>query len=350
MRSFKKVILSSSAFLLIVCLLSALFIGTYFNTETGYYQDIKYRDKLKGKIDCLVVGSSHELCGFKPEIMNRRMGCCCYNISGTAMSPVNKILMLEEEIDRNPVKTVVIGIGDEDLNYDEFSNAEGEIALIPRVRSVKKRLNIVKDCVPVSDYPYVYAVYMNEGTKALLKVVTGRYESKVDPEALGWYSKEPKDITAPDYEICSAYNSTKTEFETPGNRERLLELIEMCRSRGINVILLSIPVSEKKIWPADNYDELYSIYDSIAEKYGCTFIDLNLIKNRKDLFSDEYSFTDDSHMSYKGAEAATELFCDVMTKINSGEDVSDMFYSSYDEAKKHFNYYEKYQSLTKEQS
>lgn len=350
MRSFKKIILPSLLFFLLTGLISTVAIGTFFMTETGYYQDIKYRDQLKGTIDCFLIGSSRELCGFVPEIVNQNTEYNCYNLSGSAMSPSNKILMLEEEIDRNPVKTVIIGVGDDDLNYQaKQANAEGEIALIPRIRSVKKRLSILKNYVLPEDYAYIYAVYMNEGTKTFTKLIAGKYESAVDAEALGWHAKESKNIRISDEKIYTSYRCSEADFETPGNRERLYDLIDLCKSRGIEVILVSFPVSESKIWPIKNYDELYNIYCSIAQEYKCPFIDLNLLKNRKDLFSDKYSFTDVDHMSTEGAETATKLTCDIINKIHSGEDVSDMFYSSYDEAIKHFEYYEIYQKLIQEQ-
>lgn len=347
MRNFKKVLLESLAFFVIITGISAITIYYFFNTETQYYQDVDYRNSLKGTIDCVIIGSSDGLAGFVPSIINNKLNCSCYNLCGASLSLNGRIELLKEEIDRNPIETIIVNVCDDDLIYDiETHNAEGDTLLLPRIDGNNKRFKYFSENVLIKDYPYVYAQYMQNGFKA---IVNYNKKSAVDYEALGWHKKEANNIFLSDEEIKHSFLMCNRIVEKKGNRSRLLELIELCQSRNIRVVLVNLPISESRIWQNKNYDDLKKIFENVAKRKNCIFMDLNLIKNREQIINDRESFADQMHLSIQGAKASTELFCDVLKKNDAGENISDMFYDSYDEAIKHFEYYEIYQKLIQEQ-
>ena len=69
----------------------------------------------------------------------------------------------------------------------------------------------------------------------------------------------------------------------------------------------------------------------LAEKYGVPLFDFNLLRSRYELFSDETSFSDDSHLSREGAEVFAAVMADILSRYRAGEDVSPLFNSSYQE-------------------
>ena len=66
---------------------------------------------------------------------------------------------------------------------------------------------------------------------------------------------------------------------------------------------------------------------------GCEMYDMNLAKDRYSLYHDDISFYDETHMSMAGAKAFTKALCDIVNKSRTGEDISPLFYKSYNEMK-----------------
>ena len=60
------------------------------------------------------------------------------------------------------------------------------------------------------------------------------------------------------------------------------------------------------------------------------------------LFSDSSTFVDGTHLNRAGAEKFTPQFCEIINSVDSGKDVSDLFYSSYEEMKKDSPYMKYY--------
>ena len=108
MKNFKKACKTTVLFLLILVILSASVMGLFFQSESYFYQDYRERDELAGTLDTLILGSSHGLRAFVPEIMDKKLGVNSYNLAGSLMTMQGKYEMLRTEADRNPVKTVIL--------------------------------------------------------------------------------------------------------------------------------------------------------------------------------------------------------------------------------------------------
>lgn len=348
MRSFKKIIISTSLFLAGGILMSAVLLGCYFNTSFQYYQDVKVRENLAGTLDTLFIGSSRGLCAYDSEAVDSSLNCKSYNLSGSALSPTGKLAIIKEDLERNNIKNVIIGVEDDDLNYkSEEWRSEGEINLIPRLSSRKDRISYFFRNVRVEDYPYVYSVWMNSGVKSLISYV-------LHPGSDGTELKTIKKNAAVDMflsneEILSLKGSRVVGETLPDCREKLTSLIELCQSYGAKVTLIILPDSENLIWKTTNFDEFLSEYIDISNEFDCDLFDFNLIKNRENYFNDHTSFSDSMHMSEQGAASFSKLYCEIAKKIENNEDASDMFYGSYEEAVKHMEYYNIYQQLSKDE-
>ena len=110
------------------------------------------------------------------------------------------------------------------------------------------------------------------------------------------------------------------------------EMIDLCHLAGCNVTIVYPLVSHAKIWQLYDQDDFRIWAQEIADKHGVPLFDFNLLKNRYELFSDETSFSDESHLCREGAEVLSETMADILLRYRAGEDVSAFFYSSYAEA------------------
>ena len=71
MHNFRKVLLTTLAFLLLLALISVGFMEIYFESELDSFQDCSERDALSGTLDYLVCGASHAYRAFDPAVINR---------------------------------------------------------------------------------------------------------------------------------------------------------------------------------------------------------------------------------------------------------------------------------------
>ena len=130
------------------------------------------------------------------------------------------------------------------------------------------------------------------------------------------------------------------------NIEYLIKTIELCKQNDVRVIVAVIPISDAEIWKYSNLDEFLIKLEKLCSENDCPVFDFNLIYNRYDIFDDHTSFTNTTHMSEEGAAAFSKAFCDLIKMVDSNEDISNMFYSSYADLKNESPYMSYYLSNT----
>ena len=108
MHSFKKAMKSSMIFLILLTICTETIVYPYFHSETYHYQDGYVREELQGTLDFLICGASQAQRGISPMILDQKLGCNSYNIASPLMTLHSRYYMLEKELERNPVKTVII--------------------------------------------------------------------------------------------------------------------------------------------------------------------------------------------------------------------------------------------------
>ncbi len=335
MRSFKRFLISFLLFVLVLILSSVVLIAPYRKQEAYYYNDAALRRSLAGQVDFLVVGASHAMNGFDTRVLDRELGVFSYNAGGPSASMYGRCWMLQKELKRNPVKTVVI-----ELSYQSFTRAQsadycmGDGMTLDRMDTFSERLKYLVGYVGVDDWLNYYSRTLKSGLLAWGNVLRGNVKSNVDHETKGFIVQEISDQTLSPEEAVSIYNSEI--YDGVFLKEELRELdaiMEFCEKNGVYPILAVVPISDRFIWQTDTFDYLSDWFRNYCEQHNCEGYDFNLLKNRYELFSDQRSFSDLNHMSTEGAGVFTQVFCDTIQRAAGGEDVSDMFYDSYSEIK-----------------
>lgn len=332
MRIFKRFALYLLSIALVVFLVSAAFIVPWLNTPTDDH-DQALRAKLAGQIDTLIIGQSYAMDGIMPSVLDARLGTTTYNLSGSLMPLYGQKYMVEKEIARNPVKHVIVEITPDTLTTDEsLTYGNGDSYIVARLDSLPEQLDYMIRCVQPSDWMSIYARMLLLSARSMVNRVMGNVEL-IDDANMGFNPQRVQDVSI-DLEWARATVKTMAIFHNPleENIKKLEELIEACQSAGCEVTLVYTPVSHAKIWQLYDQDVFYDWACSVAEKYGVPLFDFNLLKNRYELFSDSWSYSDDNHLSAEGAAVFTEVMADVLARSRAGEDVSPLFYGSYQEA------------------
>ena len=331
MRIFKRFGLYVLCIALTVALASAAFIVPWLHTPTDAH-DQALRAKLAGRIDTLIIGQSYAMNGIVPQKLDERLGTVTYNLSGSLMPVYGQQYMLKKELARNPVRHVILEITPDTFTTDErMTYGNGDSYIVARLDSFSERLDYLIRCVQPADWPNIYARMLMLSMRSAAYRLLGRTEL-IDEANMGFSPLKAEDVS-PDAAWARAYHQSMSVFREPlaENIREYEELIQLCKQAGCDVTIVYTPVSHAKVWELYDQDVFLSWARGIAEKHDVPLFDFNLLKARYELFSDATSFSDDNHLSREGAEVFSEVMADVLARYRAGEDVSPLFYDSYQE-------------------
>lgn len=333
MQTFKRILLSALGLLCCLAILSVIVIEPALKTEAAYYNDQRLRRELSGSIDFIALGASHGLAAFDPRILDEELGCCSYNLSGSMMTSYSKLYLLNKELARNPVKTVVLEIAFDSFARDEAKEyAIGDAVTVERLDSVPERIAFMLRYVGLEDWMNVYSRGLAQGITGWKRILTGRADSCVDAAAKGFLAKDPADLSLTPEQAAKRYAGREiSSHRFQKTVDRLGEMIRVCREKDAKVIVCVTPLPDSTLWERSGWDDFRVWLKDYCEQTGCPCYDFNLLKARYELFSDTESFYDDGHMSAAGAAAFSRAFAQLLRRAEQGEDVSALFYASYDE-------------------
>ena len=342
MHNFRKVLLVSISFLLLVGLMSLAIVETYIHSEYAFDEDVKLRRSLAGEIDYLFLGASHIQQAVIPAQVDQGLGVNSYILAdGWQSIPLSRTF-LETELARNPVKEVVL-----DVTYDtmvrtkETDSVECELYALPRLENASQRIAYIRETFKPSRYRRVFISYMQYGSEYLINKALGKNVKNVIDENKGFKDMPARNVRIADKNIEESYNEKAIDNEWMAqNTEGLAEIIRLCKDRDIKVTIVVMPISQAKIWNYDGWDVFLGQLRDYCAQNRVKMVDFNLLKERTDLFSDETSFSNREHLCTEGAKAFTPVYVRVMKDISEGKNISSQFYTNYAELKQHCQYAE----------
>lgn len=351
MQTFKKIGIVFLILVILISAASALMIEPILKNEGVYCCDAQLRESLAGTIDFIYIGDSDGMTGFCPELFDQNTGYRSYNLSGTMMTMHSRYYLLEKEIGRNPIGTVVLQISPEALLRKNTNYGDGDSVTLMRLDSFPERIKFMLRYVAVDDWLNIYSRHLVEGFSYWKNVLTGAIDgSQVDYSARGWKKGAPVDVRLSPEETTLKYNTSEFEADFfEDSVDELRSVIALCKENNIRVILVSQPFSDAWIWETDTWDNYGDWLKDFSRENDCELLDFNLLKDRYTLFSDENSFADSVHMSEYGAKTFTLVLAETLEKISAGEEVDSLFYDSYAEMKTNSPYASYLQVDAKEQ-
>lgn len=331
MHNFKKIILHIALLIFFVIIILICSTLPYFWGESYYYQDYKVRTSLSGKLDTLVIGSSHALRSIKPTVLNEKLNTKAYNLSSPLMSMYGRYVMLEKEINRNPIKTVYLEISYNALTLNRKTlGLEGDLYVLGRFDNVFERINFFTNAFTPDEYRKVLSdIIVRSKNSFSIHNTIEQYKT------FGYLSMPSNNQLLSD-EVKEKVKNTKV-LDTKIKEESLNyfdKIIKLCKNNDIRVIFVVTPVTERMILEYSNLDDIFSQYIDLAKEYNCEYYDFNLDKHRKKLYSEESSFYDNTHMSDSGAEIFSNRLTEIIEDVDRGNNVSNYFLNSYTELKK----------------
>lgn len=296
----KKYLLKSLFFLipvLLVWMVAEIFYRTAENNYTYKTEKIQEgKDEIKG----LIFGNSHTFFGLNPAYFQQNV----FNLANVSQNIYFDQLLFEKYVDELPnLEFIVLSVEYSSLSQQDntsedvwrkyFYEAQMDLDVPivsdfnPRKYSLAltRRFNVTKD---------YFKTYLEEGTLVTAdeKGWATNYEGQID------YSIEKLGEI-----VAAKHEDGLLDFSK--NEKRLQEIIQMCKKRGIKVLIVNMPVT-KAYFSHINKEKWYKITQicqKLAEEHQ-NVVYLPLFKNEKFELSDFY---DADHLNHSGAEKASGI-------------------------------------------
>lgn len=332
MRSIKKIAKRLLLIFIVLWLFDTTveFLYRPYNRYSPYA--IRELKECQGCIDTLFLGTSTAYRGFSPDMFDRELGTFSFN-AATASQPVQGTLaLLKDEAERNPIKTVFLGVSPRMLVkeeayierktevYDRLLSLKGKLFYLAEGCTSEEWLNLIFYSVRVDKYFNIGKVKKNLSYK-----LSDDYRENLAPMATykGKGFLAGKEVyQGQEYETIVKRESTwKVEDE---NQQALIEIMEYCKKQKIELIMVFIPVSGAEI---NGYKDLGVIHDyfrEMADSHGGVFWDFNYYKGLKEEFPNSM-FQDKRHLNEAGGHAFTQLIAEVYEKYKGGGGIDEYF-------------------------
>lgn len=320
------------ALLLSVILLFAIYTAPYFYGKTYPYQDSKARDALAGQLDLLISGLSHAFRAFIPEQIDRAFGTNSYNLAYSMQTMQGRYFLLKKEMERNPVKTVLIEVSYNSLTRNRKSEGpEGDIYELGRLAAPIERWSFFFSSISPSEYGKLYYDTIDRSTTARKAILRGETGSAQD-SVRGYGGMAPVDQTLSPEKYAEAYHSRSIVTEQDAYDIFYFEKCpELCREKNVRVILVTTPMPKKTLLSFDRLETVRLWYEEYAARFCCEFYDFNLLKSKAADYPESTAYIDETHLSSIGAQTFSEDLCEVLKKTENGASVEGLFYGNYDE-------------------
>ena len=338
MRSFKRALLAVLAFLLCAALLSVLLLLPLMTGRSGY-DDSRRRRELAGQIDLLISGASYGANGLVPDIIDEAYGCTSYNLSSFRSSMEGRYALLEQELERNPVRTVVMEISADSFSRDPAGeHGKGEATTIARLDGYGRKFAYAFDTLSLADsgYDNVYSMLLGYGVHGWIGMLRGSSDGVA--ENRGWWSFPASDVSLSAEQAAADYGREGIENTWyPALTEKFVEIAGLCAQHDAELLVVVTPLSDGQLWCTAGLDDFRAQLLALCQENGCDCLDFNLYRDRGSCLSDARSYMDRSHLSSEGAAAFSRIFGETLAAREMG-DVSALFYASYAEALAHSPY------------
>lgn len=344
-RAVLKVVAVLVTFVAVDVVLS-LILEPYSSHSDVVWQD--YRSRVDEPIDTLFLGSSSTEMGFNPDVIDAEAGTYSFNLATPAAGINNCRDTLRDVLGDHDIKKVVVGI-----NYATMTSKHEINATLAITQAKMQGVGL-----PQSLH-YVGEIFSDQqtmlGTKSLAALVPwsvlhvdydyGAIKANVvrrltlDPVTAAEQFQAPwtyvsrgfSGIPGPSLGFDNTTDSVETSENgldfSDENVSDLLEIIKMCKDRGIDVIVCVPPrPAFRTLMYGDAYPQNMGDLERQVEQAGATYLDFNLAK--PSLYNPpESTFRDEYHLTLDGANEFSALAGRVFADVWSGADVNDEFFT-----------------------
>lgn len=306
-----KYFFNKSSFFLIPILLVWMSLEIFYRTTPNNYS-VKARDVQKHYESCevLILGNSHAYYGLNPEFFQ----IPTYNFANISQNLYFDKLLFDKHIHNfKKLKWVILNI-----EYTTLSHTDDIDGETWRKYFYQSQMGIEVDLIPFYDVRQ-YSLSVSRPLKNSLNTIEQYIEKQtlVDCNESGWGTSYTNENSSTNMEYLAEIVTKKHEdhsLDFSKNLKKIKAIIEQCKQRNIQVLLISMPV-HKTYAERVNLHKVSLIHLSateISNKYDNVFY-LNLFSDTTFMDSD---FFDPDHLNHQGAKKCTQIVNAFMNQNN----------------------------------
>ena len=302
--------------------------------------------KTAESIELALVGSSVVRNQFNPELISQQTGLDTYCAAIPCLAMPGSLAITSMLYDSHSPAWTVLFV-EHDTFFTELTEAEDR--LMPQLTNPLRRVAYLADlCMEDGRFVDRFFLFKNlhvTSAEQLRKTVSLR----LNPEE--YLRKHPGLVSGHDryagrgfVQMCleedidgwlREENLSPTSCISPtepseADKRRILQFRDMCERKGSRLLVVCTPNLTARTLAEPSYTQLRENLASFMEENGIAFVDFSLA--RPELMPDltDY-YLDYFHVNAEGADILSASFARFFNLYAAGEDVSTLFYSSYEE-------------------
>ncbi len=346
MKVPKRRIIKIIGFIAVFLALNAL--AAFLVTPAEYYIWPIVKDRIvnQGKIDTIFIGASRAYRAFRPSVFDKELQCVSFNAGSQAQTIWGSDYYIKDFVSTNPIKTVVF-----ECSYTRFDKSDQTSFLADellyerlinpwlKARFFFEKFNTDEYLGALSKAHLFKDNYKFDIIKTVLRKKRIAF-SGIDPETM----ETNKTIYDGKGFLFNGFKKSNGTFgvfrpavwdSTEENKafisyRYLKQMIEYCKDRDIDFILVSAPVPNAYLQMVgeDEYNDIHGFFADIAKEYDIPYYDFNLAKFKVSDLKDE-NFMDKHHLNGYGSTKFSALCAQIMRDAKDGADISKYFYDSF---------------------
>ncbi len=289
-----KIILKIVLMILLVVTLNRVFLPKYINENRDGRITQEYYPISKD-IDVIFAGSSTVHSAIDPRVLKDEQGISAYLRANASQPMWITYYMIEDAVKCH--KPELVCIDTTFIKYgDDFVEEPSTRKALDGMRMSLSKINAIKASMGEDEKmaDYIMPLFRFHSRWKELTLDDFRYAYYNKPVTINGYL--PDDVTEPAEPGDLIYTKEGDTTISPKNILYLRKAIELCRSKGIQVMIFKVPAHSPN-W-SDDYDRRI---DEIAKEYDLSYI--NFDKYNDDIGLDYSTDTPDggSHLNTSGA-------------------------------------------------
>jgi hypothetical protein len=293
------------AFTLISVLLYLIFLFFWGQFAPGYLrQNVRHHIgspghsfsrmkelKSQSEVDILFLGSSHTYRSFDTRIF-AAAGYKTFNAGSSAQTPVQTLSLVKRYVDKLNPKFVIIDV------YPMVFEITGEESALDLMANDQVDFNTLREALGINK-SRIYHSMIYSFLRQLFKLDENFDESSViksDTYVSGGYVEHARQF----FTYTVDFENMKWTFRQ-NQLDAFKEIVSLLTSKGIQVIIVQVPYTQKLYRSYTNQAEVDSIFLQIGKYYNF---------NKNSLLIDSADFVDKDHLNASGVQKFNRIILD----------------------------------------
>lgn len=294
----------------------------YADSPYGQVKWEDFREIPSDSLDILFLGSSHFLSGIDPAVVDSVTTQNSYNMARVGLRPASAYILLNEVLDKQKPKFVVLDIFHRTFTGSGFNHLYD----FGYVDFEQSKVSFAKENFSLEENARLFfPTYIYRSNLPNIRPLLGFRSQKDNWQDLHYkgYIRHNATISQKKLQENEFVNYQFDQLQIdPKNLLYLDKLVSLCRENDIEMIWVTTPLPEICLAGIKNQAEIDAYFQALADKYGIKYLNYNETQLRKSVsFADSVDYSDDDHLNFRGAK---KISADIAQRIESQLSIDDI--------------------------